>query len=30
MYPNDEDKQKWKAEQIEKELREYKKNLWKY
>lgn len=29
-YPNDEDKQKAEAERIEKELRNYEKNLWKY
>ncbi len=29
-YPNDEDKQKQEAERIERELRDYKKNLWKY
>lgn len=29
-YPNDEEKQKQEAERIERELREYKKNLWKY
>lgn len=29
-YPNDEDKQKAEAERIERDLREYKKNLWKY
>ncbi|MCD6012492.1 MAG: gldN [Flavipsychrobacter sp.] len=29
-YPNDEDRQKQEAERIERELREYKKNLWKY
>jgi gliding motility associated protien GldN len=29
-YPNDEEKQKQEAERIEKELRDYKKSLWKY
>lgn len=29
-YPNDEEKQKQEAERIERELRNYKKNLWKY
>lgn len=29
-YPNDEEKQKQEAERIERELRDYKKNLWKY
>ena len=29
-YPNDEEKQKQEAERIEQEIRNYKKNLWKY
>lgn len=29
-YPNDDEKQKQEAERIERELRDYKKNLWKY
>lgn len=29
-YPNDERKQKWESDRIERELNNYKKNLWKY